>query len=354
MSASSGRRNRRQFLLRGARLALAAGASTLLVGCRPSQPVTGRGQDPRVALIWPGSSDESLPMLEALRQGLGDHGYREGQSIAFEQRWADGSPDLLRSRMDELVSLRPDVIVPSGFSSLDLARLATRGIPIVVAGGLGDPVKDGLVDVYQRPRGNITGVLGGTAEHDGKRLDLLLKTAPRISRIAVLQPVSRAGSAQDVNVEPFSDRRLQDAARSLAVQVQVLRVQGPEDLEDAFFTMREDRARAVMVDPSPMLWVHRRSIAVLAVQGGLISMYSSGEYVQAGGLMSYGPTIADTYRRVAMYIDRILKGAAPSSLPFSQPSELEVVINLGTAQALGLAVPPSVRARATTVIHPPA
>jgi putative tryptophan/tyrosine transport system substrate-binding protein len=287
-----------------------------------------------------GYSAQSV-QLDALRQGLRELGYIEGQNILFEYRYSEGKHERLPNLAAELIHLKPDVIYaccPGGLTSV-AARNATTTIPIVFV-RLGDPVVPGGVASLARPDGNVTG-LSGFAELHGKRLQLLKEAVPKIARVAVLlNPPIHAAAL----------RELDPMAKDLGVQLQLLEAQTPSDLDNAFSTMAKGRVDALAVWAFPMFFTHREKILDFAAKGRVASVFEQKEYVEAGGLMSYGINLADLHHRSATYVDRILKGTKPADLPVERPTKFELVINLKTAKQIGLAIPSSVLARADRVI----
>jgi putative ABC transport system substrate-binding protein len=284
---------------------------------------------------------------EAFRQGLRDLGYVEGRNLVIEYRDAEGKVDRLPALAAELVALKVDVIVTDGGTIAALAaKQATRTLPIVFA-AVGDPVTSGLVTSLARPGGNVTGLSSLFPELVGKRLELLTQAVPGVNRIAVLRLPGALGerTAKDMLMGT------EVAARALGVRLQVVEARGSDDFDRAFSDMTRARAGALTVLPSNMFLREHRRLVDLAAKSRLPAVYPSREFVDAGGLMSYGPNTADLYRRSATYVDKILKGAKPADLPVEQPTKFELVINLKTAKALGLTIPPSVLARADEVIQ---
>jgi putative ABC transport system substrate-binding protein len=278
-----------------------------------------------------------------LRLRLRELGYLEGQNIAFESRFGEGKPDRLPGLAAELVALKVDVIVTSGTPASLAAQQATRTIPIVMA-QLADPVGAGLVASLGRPGGNVTGLTTQDADLSGKRLEMLLQVVPKVSRFAVLIDETSPGSM-------LIARGTQVAAQSLGVQLQSLGVRGPEELDSAFSAMKEARAGALIVESSSLLFTSRTRLADLALKNRLPTMFAQKEYAEAGGLMAYSADFSDLFRRTASFVDKILKGAKPADLPVEQPTKFELVINLKTAKALGLTIPPSLLGRADEVIQ---
>jgi putative tryptophan/tyrosine transport system substrate-binding protein len=285
---------------------------------------------------------------EAFRQGLRDLGYVEGRNLVIEYREAEGKVDRLPALAAELVALKVDVIV-TGASTLAarVAKEATRTIPIVFA-GVGDPVESELVTSLARPGGNVTGLSTLGPELVGKCLELLKQALPGVDRVAVLWRPGALGERTDKDMLTGADV----AARALGVRLQFVEATGdPADFDRAFSDMTRARAGALTVLPSNRFSREHRRLVDLAAKNRLPAMYASREFVDAGGLMSYGANFADLHRRAATYVDKILKGAKPGDLPVEQPTKLELVINLKTAKDLGLTIPPSVLARADDLIQ---
>ena len=279
---------------------------------------------------------------EALRQGLRELGYVEGQNIAIEYRFAEGMLDRLTDRAAELVRLKVEVIVtPSTLDAL-AAQRATRTIPIVMAAS-GDAVGTGLVASLARPGGNVTGLTALSRELSGKRLELLREAVPGLSRVAVLWNAANPDKARDLE-------ETEVAARALGLQVQSLEVRAPNDFESAFRAATGKRAGALLALPDAFTTTHQSRIVDLAAKSRLPAMHEHREFVEAGGLMSYGPSLLGLFRRVATYVDKILKGTNPGELPVEQPTKFELVINLQAAKRIGLTIPPNVLARADKVI----
>ena len=281
--------------------------------------------------------------LEPLREGLREVGYVEGQNLAIEWRNAEGKTERFDGLAAELVRLKVDVIVATNPAATFAARRATASIPIVMV-NTPDPVQLGLVVSLGRPGGNITGTTTLSADLSIKQLELLKEAVPQVARIAVLSNPSNPWHSLAI-------KGAETAARSLAVHVQIVAVRGPEDLDNAFATMTRERTGAVLVLSDPMTFFHRTRLADLAAKRRLPTMHGVRGYVDAGGLMSYWAHQADLYRRVASYVDRIVKGAKPGDLPIEQPTKFELVINLKTAKALGLTIPQSLLLRADHVIQ---
>jgi putative ABC transport system substrate-binding protein len=283
-----------------------------------------------------------FPWTEAFRQGLRELGYVEGQNMAIEHRCADGQFERLPGLVAELVRLPVDVIVTGGENAARVAQQATRTIPIVIAAG-GDPVELGLVASLAQPGGNTTGLSLLSLELGGKRLELLKEVVPTVSQVAVF---FNPGDA--TNVREW--REMEGAARLLGVQLHALEVRGPTEFESAFATAIREGAGALMTLRNWLLEGHRTRIIDFAAKSRLPVIYEQRAYVDAGGLMSYGPSLSDLFHRAATYVDKILKGAKPGDLPVEQPVKFELIINLKTAEALGLTISPTLLFQADEVI----
>ena len=282
-------------------------------------------------------------LVEAFKQGLHEHGYVEGQNVVLELRFGEGKAEQFPILAAELVRLKVDVIVALTNPVIDVVRQATQTIPIVMPAA-SDPVGAGFVASLARPGGNITGLTGYSPELNGKRLELLKEAFPKLSRVALLLSPNFPGSALDL-------KETQSAARSLRLRIQPLEVRDDSDIDRSFKAMIKERADALTMFPGhPVLFVNRKKIVELAANHRLPAMYSLIEFVEAGGLMFYGPDLLVEYRRAADYVDKILKGAKPTDLPVEQPTKFELVINLRTAKQIGLSIPPNVLARADRVI----
>jgi putative ABC transport system substrate-binding protein len=302
---------------------------------------------PRIGYLVTGSLDspETRALLDAFRQGLREHGYVEGQNIVVEYRAADGKIEQLPARVTELAGLKLDLIVAGNTPAARAAQQATTTIPIV-APVMGDPVGDGLVASLARPGGNITGLTFLGPELVPKRLELLKEALPKVSRVAALWHPGAFGerSTREMLKETETE------ARTLAVQLRLVGARGPDEFDRAFSTMTRERAEALIVFPSPMLFNERRHVVDFAAKHRLPSMFGGTEFVELGGLISYGASINDLVRRGATYVDKILKGSKPAELPVEQPTKFEFVINLKTAKQIGLTIPQSVLYRADKVI----
>jgi putative ABC transport system substrate-binding protein len=298
---------------------------------------------PRIGYLGANFPTTNPARIEAFRQGLRELGYVEGKNIGIEYRYAEEKLDRLPALAAELVRLKVYVIVTGGSTVTRAAKEATSTIPIVMLQD-NDPVGSGFVTSLARPGGNITGLASLRSELSGKRLELLKETVPRLSRVAVF-----GTSTDPANVPSLRETEL--AAGTLGVKVQYLDVLSPKDIETAFRAAGKGRADAVLVlVTGPVANSRRTEFAQLAVKSRLPAIYYQREYVEAGGLMSYGVSVTDLDRRAATYVDKILKGAKPADLPVEQPTKFELVINLKAAKQIGLTIPPNVLARADKVI----
>jgi putative tryptophan/tyrosine transport system substrate-binding protein len=301
---------------------------------------------PRIGYLLPTNPATESTRSEAIRLALRELGYIEGQNIAFEYRYAEGKIDRYPELAAELVRLKVDIIVVAGgVIPLRAAKNATKTIPIVMVGTGLDPVKAGLVESLARPGGNITGLTTWFAgELVGKRLELFKEAVPKLARVAVpYDPVNPSSGLALKEVLPV-------AARALRMTIQPWEVRGTDDFNKVFAALNKERPDGLQVLGGGLASANQKRIVSFALKSRLPSMYQSKEAVDAGGLMSYGADIADSYRRVAYFVDRILKGAKPADLPVEQPTKFELVINLKTAKQIGLTIPPEVLARATRLI----
>jgi len=302
------------------------------------------GNVPRVGYVAAtGDRKTPGPAIEGFRQGLRDLGYVEGKNIVVEYRYTEAKRDRNPRLVAELMQLKVDVLVVSGPGGIRAAKQATKTIPIVMV-VQEDPIAAGYIDSLARPGGNITGVTRFTRELSGKRLELLTKVIPNISRVAVLWDPKSQTSMPTV----FKD--YQAAARALKIQLQSLEVRGVNDFEGAFRTAAKGRAQALIVIRNPLHSRHQMQIAELAIKNRLPSMNETHDFVEAGGLVSYSADEDERFRRAAYYVDRILKGAKPADLPVEQPTNFELLINLKTAKQIGVTIPQRVLARADRVI----
>ena len=283
---------------------------------------------------------------EAFLQGLRDLGHVEGRNVAIEYRDAGGKVERLPALAAELVALKVDVIMAGSTPLALAAKQATRTLPIVFIGS-GDPVADGLVTSLARPGGNVTGLSSLTPERVGKCLELLTQAVPGINRVALLWQPGAVGE----RTAKETLKGAEAASRALGVRLQFVEARGPADIDRAFSDMTKARTGALAVWTTAMFVAERRRLVALAAKDRLPGVYTLREFVDAGGLMSYGHSQADLNRRAATYVDKILKGAKPADLPIQQPTKFELIVNLTTAKALGLTIPPSLLARADRVIE---
>ncbi len=321
-------------------------AVLLLLVAAGCPPVDAQ-QAPKIAtigLLLPTNPAATAHLLEAFRQGLREHGYSEGKTFVLEPRYGEARAERLPELARELVGLKVDVIVAATDRVIAAVIQQTQTIPIVMANST-DPVSTGLVASLARPGGNVTGLSTISPELSGKRLELLREAVPRLSRVAFIwNPDVPGGTLQYKEAE--------GAARALRLQLQAVEVRRLDDLQRAFSAVTKGRAEGLILAwPNPVLFANRGQITSFAQKNRLPSMYPQREFVDAGGLMSYGPSLADLWRRAATYVDKILKGAKPADLPVQQPTRFELVINLKTAKALGLTIPPSVLVRVDQVIQ---
>jgi ABC-type uncharacterized transport system substrate-binding protein len=296
----------------------------------------------RIGLLVTGSASSASSRINAFLRGLREVGYVDGKNVAIEYRYAGGKSDRLPEQAAELVRLKVDLLVAQGAPAAHAAKDATRTIPIVV-GNAADPVGTGLVASLARPGGNITGLSDFNVGVITKRLELIKEVVPIASRIAVV-----FNPANPTN--PLQLKELQAIAPSLRVTLLSLEIKGPDEIEHAFARMKKEQAAALVVIGDPMFGAHRGRLLELTAKSRLPAIWSVSDYVTAGGLMSYGTDLDELFRRAAVYVDKILKGAKPADLPVEQPTKFEFVINLKTAKKIGLTIPPNVLARADRVI----
>jgi len=283
---------------------------------------------------------------EAIRLALRERGYIEGQNIAIEYRYTQGKVDRAPELVAELVRLKVDIIVVAGGDPwIAAAKNATKTIPIAMMGGGIDPVEAGLVESLARPGGNVTGFTLISRELGGKRLELLKEVVPKVARVAVLYESAIPGSV--LEVKEF----LPMAARALGLTIRSLEVRDADGFEKVFAALNKERPDGLYVLQGPLMFTNQKRIVDLAAKSRLPSVYYRREAVEAGGLMSYGADLADSYRRVAYYVDRILKGAKPADLPVERPMKFELVINLKTAKQIGLTIPQWTLMKADKVIQ---
>jgi len=317
-------------------------AIAAVLGCGVMASAQQPGKVPKIGYLISGSRSfaPASSTFKAFLQGLHELGYIEGKNIAIEYRYAEGKPNRYPELLSELVRLKVDVIFTTSDPAVRAAKKASKTIPIIFA-AVSDPVAAGLVDSLARPGGNATGLSVLAPELDGKRLELFKEAFPKATRVAFLRTLSGSDA-------PF--RKAEAVARTLGLQLQSLGVKGPEDFKKAFETAKSGGAQGLTVPPSPIFGVYRAMIVDLAAKNRLPAMYSDARYAEAGGLMSYGPNFDDLWRRAAIYVDKILKGAKPADLPVEQPTKFELIINLKAAKQIGVTIPQSVLYRADKVI----
>ena len=297
---------------------------------------------PRIGFLGGASSSSYAVRIDAFRQGLNELGYIEGKNIVIEYRYAEGKLDRLPALAKELVGLKPDVIVAAPTPSVLAAKKASATIPIVFV-SVADPVGSGLVASLARPGENITGLTVLVPELSGKRLELLKEAIPKVTRVAALwNPANPA--------QKLVWKEMQAAAQELRLQLQSLEVRSGNDFDIAFEAALRERTQALIPSPEPLINTQLKRIVEFAAKNRLPAMYGGPEVVDAGGLMSYAPNYIDQYRRTAIYVDKILKGAKPADLPVQQPMKFEFIINLKAANQIGLTIPPNVLVRADKVI----
>lgn len=315
-------------------------------------PLTAEAQQPaalpRIGYLRGGSPADAVRHGAVLRQGLQDLGYLEGQHLTIETRTAEGHYDRLPNLAAELVRLPVDVLVAAGAPAIRAAKNATSTIPIVMASTF-DPVGEGLVTSLARPGGNVTGVALGTGEHfAGKWVELLKEAVPQVSRVAVLWDSRGSPSVQ---VQRLLVRETERAAAALGLQLHLVEVREIQELESSFAAMASAGAEALIVLSAARFWTARHRIVALAAQYRLPAMYEHRDFVEAGGLISYGSNMLALTRRAAYYVDRLLKGTTPADLPVEQPTEFELVLNRKTAQLLGITFPPTLLVLAEEVLQ---
>ncbi len=303
---------------------------------------------PRVGILWVAGASEISHFHEAFRRGLRELGYVEGQTIAIDARYGDGKAERLPALVADLLRLKVDVIVAPSAQAVVASKQATSTVPIVMS-NVADPVGLRFVATLARPGGNITGLSNLAPELSGKSLELLKEALPRISRVAVLW--NAANPAADLY-----RRETQAAARALGLQLHMLEVRVADEFEKALADTLKQRADALLVlgAGDPLTFLHRKQIIDFGAKHRVPTMYgvtTPGGHVEAGALMAYGPSTLDMFRRIAFFVDKILKGAKPGEIPIEQPTKFELLINLKTAKALGLTIPPSVLFRADEVIQ---
>ena len=300
------------------------------------------GKVPRMGYLTTDTGGRASLNTEALRQGLRGLAYVEGKNITIEYRLAEGNNDRLPGLAEELVRLKVDIIFAASGPSAAAAKKATSAIPIIFVGTV-DPVAAGLVDSLARPGGNVTGFSIGAPGLYGKRLEIIKETVPRLTRVGFLWSPANPSAE-------FMLKEIRTAGQEVGVQVQSLEVRSPNDIDSAFAAATKAQAGALVVAQQPSINLNQKRIVDLAAKRRLPAIYADTDWIQVGGLMSYGPSIPDVYRRAAVYVDKVFKGRPPSDLPVQQPIKYELMINLKTANALGLTIPPGVLMRAERVI----
>ena len=334
------RRCRRRFLRAG----LALAGVGLLAGCQVPRLPWQAARVPRIGFLAVGSREGRAFLIDAFLLGLRERGYEEGRNILIEYRFSEDQDDRLPELAAELVALQVDLIVASGSPASFAARDATRTIPLVMGGVAADPVETGLVASLARPGGNITGMSMMSAPLGGKRLELFKAVVPALVRVAVLWNPSNPAYGPVL-------KELEAAAPTLGLKILRLQTRSPETFEDAFAAGAKQQAGALIVPADPLTTNRQPTIADLALKHRLPTMMEYKDFVRAGGLLGFGVDLADLYRRSAAHVDKILKGANPAELPMEQPTKLDVAVNLQTAEALGLTIPPSVLQQATEIIQ---
>ncbi len=298
---------------------------------------------PRVGLLSALTPASAAHPIEAFKQGLRERGYVEGQNVILELRYGEGRLERVSDLAAELVRAKVDVIVTATDQGIQAAKQHTRTIPIIMVSSL-DPVGTGFVQSLANPGGNITGLSVMSPELSGKRLQLLKETVPKISRVAFLWNPDIAGAALDY-------KEIEAAARLLKLDVFALEVRHVEGLDRALAAITRERANALTLNQNPVTFINRNKMVAFAAKSRLPAMYNTREYVDAGGLMAYGPNLPDLWRRAATYVDKILKGAKPADLPVEQPTRFELVLNMKTAKALGITFPQTILIRADQVVQ---
>jgi putative ABC transport system substrate-binding protein len=308
------------------------------LGCVRIADAQPKGKISRIGIL----AHFNSPQIETLRQGLRDYGYSEGQNLLIEYRYAHGKRERVPELVSELLGLKVDLIVPIGPLAPPVAKIV-KGTPVIF-GTSGDPVEAGIVGSLARPGGNATGMTFFAAVLAGKRVELLKEAVPGTKRIGVLANPNHAGESVEFG-------ETETAAKAMGVSVQRHTAQVADDLARAFSAIANQRPSALITFPDALMLAHRKEIADFAAKLRLVSLGGWSEFADAGGSITYGPNLADSFRRVAFYVDKILKGAKPADLPVEQPTKFELVINLKTAKQIGLAIPPNVLARADRVIR---
>ncbi|HMA79880.1 MAG TPA: ABC transporter substrate-binding protein [Candidatus Binatia bacterium] len=295
---------------------------------------------PRVGILFIAGRDQ--PHLEAFKQGLRERGYVEGKNITFEYRYAEGKQDRLPQLAAELVRLKVDVIITTASISAQAARKATQSMPIVMTSG--NPLEMGLANSLAKPGGNVTGLTVMLSDLSGKRVEILKETLPKMTQIAALW-------SPGYNEGVIGFKETKEAAKAFSLRLHPVEVQAGGDFDRAFVHIAQAHDHALVVVLSPLTTLHSKRIVELALKHRLPGIYPTKQFVEEGGLMAYGPLIGDLYRRAAIYVDKIFKGAKPADLPVEQPTKFEFVVNLKAAKQIGMTIPPNVLARANRVIR---
>jgi ABC-type uncharacterized transport system substrate-binding protein len=319
--------------------ALSASFSGSSVFVQAQQPT----KIPRIGLLSNLSASNTTAWEQAFRQGLSELGWTEGKNISIEYRYSRGRNERLRELAAELVHLKVDVIVTSISPETEAAKNATKEIPIVMA-SVGDPVGSGFVVSLAHPGGNVTGLTNLAPQLSGKRLELLKETVPKLKRVAVIWD-------PDTPISSLAWKESHAPARALGLQLYSMEVRSANDFDKAFAMATTAGVGAVAIGPNSPVAANQKRVAEVAVNHRLASIWQLSEFVDAGGLMAYGPDRSDLFRRAATYVDKILKGRLPADLPVEQPTKFEFAINLKTAKQIGLTIPPNVLARADKVIR---
>jgi putative ABC transport system substrate-binding protein len=300
---------------------------------------------PRIGYLSSGNPTSESSRAEAIRRALRELSYVEGQNIVTNYRYGEGKFARGDEIATEVVRLKVDIIVvPGGEAWVRAAKKATQTIPIVMTGTGSDPVEEGLIESLARPGGNVTGITNLAKELGGKRLELLKEAVPKADRVAVLYTPGNPGAVREVKED------LPVAARALKLTLQPWEVRGTDDFERVFAAMGKQRPDGLYVISGPQMGANRKRIAGLALKGRIPSTYPNRNFVEAGGLMYYGADLTDSFRQIAWYIDKILKGAKPADLPVQQPTKFELIINLKSAKQIGVTIDPNLLARATKII----
>ena len=324
---------------------------TFLCGAAAAWPLVARAQQlgahraanpPRVGYLFTSKQSEGQSLWEACREGLRELGYKEGQDIILEPRWTEGHQEHLPDLIRELLSLNVAVLVAAATPASLAAKAATNTTPIVFV-AVADPVSVGLVASLAHPEGNVTGLSLLTSDLSGKRLELLREIVRKISRVAIMMNPDNESNSIFL-------KQTQLAARQFGIELDASNVRGPEDIEKAFATAEAQHVDALIVFDDPVLWSYRSQIVSLAAAQKLPTMYGYSDFVNEGGLISYGPDRPDQYRRTAIYVDKILRGTKPADLPVEQPVKFELIVNRKTAASLGLKLPPSIEVSADKVV----